>query len=494
MERVKPYLAFDIGAGSGRAFLGFIEGDGLKGKRLKIEEIHRFENKPVWLNGTLYWDFLFIWDNILRALKKCSASGFVELAGIGIDTWNCDFGLLDENGILLTNPLAYRDQGPAEIEPYLRKKIDEQELYRTTGIGFNTITALSKFVYMARCGRKWHLDVSSLYLPVADLLRYFLTGEKNAEESILWGSQLIDIRTRGWERELAELFDIPERILPEIVPVCTVTGDLAPEIKKICGIKKAPVVAVAEHDTISAAVTADIEGGQRALLSVGTWSILGKLLKKPETGKKAFEAGFLNELASGSILFAKNMMGFYVLEGLIKEWSLRDIDCSYKALIKEAASAPAFSLDIDVNDPVFFSAVSMEGTLKEYLRKKGRKPESTGKVVRSILESLALSFGEAVSSLELITGEKIDKLMILGGGVKNELLCQMTADACGINVITGPAEAAVIGNLGIQAVATGALDSVSGLHELIKTSFPGSVYSPLSEKMWNKHQKQRKGS
>ena len=485
MGRDKPYLALDIGAGSGRAFLGFLDSE-----VLKIDEIHRFENQPVWLNGTLYWDFLFIWENVLKALKKCSASGITELAGIGIDTWNCDFGLIDENGVIIDNPVAYRDQGPAEIEPYLREAIGEQDLYRTTGIGFNTITAMPRFVYMTRCGRKWQLDASVLYLPIADLLRYFLTGVKNSEETILWGSQLIDIRTRKWNKELVGLFDVPERILPEIVPPCTVTGDLSPEIKKICGIKKAPVVAVAEHDTISAAAAADVENGHRALLSLGTWSILGTLLKSPETGRKAFKTGFLNELAAGSILFAKNMMGFYVLEGLIKEWRLRGVDCSYEALIKEAENSPGFALEIDVNDPVFFSAVSMEGTLKEYLKIRGRRAESMGKVVRSILESLAMSFRDAISGLESITGEKIDELLILGGGVKNELLCRMAADACGIKVITGPAEATVIGNLGLQAVATGRLDSVYHLHGLIKKSFPCSIYSPVKTEMWDKPDKQ----
>jgi sugar (pentulose or hexulose) kinase len=488
MERIEPYLSFDIGAGSGRAFLGFIDSD-----VLEVEEIHRFENRPILMNGTLYWDFLFIWDNILEALKKCSASGIGDLAGIGIDTWNCDFGLVDENGVLISNPVSYRDQGPAEIVPFLRSKIVEKDLYGTTGIGYNTITALSRFVYMSRCGRKWQLDVSALYLPVADLLRYLLTGVKNAEETILWGSQLIDIRTRGWDKKLVELFDVPEGILPEVVPPCTVTGDLAPEIKKICGIKKAPVVAVAEHDTISAAVTVDAGSRNRALLCAGTWSILGKLLNQPETGKKAFEMGFLNELAVGSILFAKNMMGFYVLEGLIKEWSLKDIDCSYEALIKEAVNAPEFGLHIDVNDPVFFSPVSMEDMFRDYLRKSSQKGDSTGKVVRSIFESLAFSYREAISSLEIITGEMIDELLILGGGAKNRLLCQMAADACGINVITGPTEATVVGNLGLQAVATGRLDSINVLHDLIKKSFPGTIYYPLSSKKWDKQEEKRKG-
>jgi rhamnulokinase len=488
MGQDKPYLAFDIGAGSGRAFLGFLGREGLK-----IEQIHRFENNPVFLNGALYWDFLYIWENILKGLKKCSVSGIVELAGIGIDTWNCDFGLIDENGVLLGNPVSYRDPGPAATEPYMRKKIGEYDLYRSTGIGFNTITALSRLVYMGRCGGKWQLDVSDLYLPIADLIRYFLTGEKNAELTILWGSQLIDIRTGEWNRGLADLFSIPERILPEIVPPATITGYLSHKIKKICGIKKAPVAAVAEHDTISAAVTADAEGSNRAILSVGTWSILGKLLKSPETGRKAFEAGFLNEVAAGSILFARNMMGFYVMEGLIKEWSLRGIDCSYEALIKEAEDAPAFSLDIDVNDPVFFSAVSMEGTLTEYLVKRGQKAETTGEVVRAILESLALSYREAISSLESITGGKIEELLILGGGVKNRLLCRMTADACGVNVIAGPAEAAVAGNLGLQALASGRLDSVNDLHRLIKKFFPGPTYSPLNAGMWDSHAKKRIG-
>jgi rhamnulokinase len=488
MEPTRPYLAFDIGAGNGRAFLCYVAHD-----TVKLQELHRFENKPVLLGGSLYWDLLRIWDNMLASLKKCLASGISGLAGIGIDTWNCDFGLLDKNGTLLGNPLSYRDQGPARTARLIREKIEEKELYRITGIGYNTITALSRFVYMNKYSKGLLKDVVNHYLPLPDLLKYFLSGVKQGEETVLWGSQLMDISTRTWSKELLQLFDIPTGILPQVIQPGTVAGETVPEIQESTGVSSAPVVAVASHDTISATLACFNREPEIAFVCAGTWSILGILVDHPIVSDEAFRNGFLNEIAFNSILFAKNMMGFYLLEELIKIWKIKGIDCSYGTLIERASSANQFTLFLDINDPVFFSLVNAEETVYDYLKKTGQEIiDDAGVLVRTMLESMALSYKEALSDLEVLTERKIRKLVLLGGGTKNKLLCQMTADACDVEVIAGPSEATVIGNLGMQALAVKQLDSVDKFHDLIKRSFPETKFTPVNPEGWSRYKQKRK--
>jgi sugar (pentulose or hexulose) kinase len=476
----KPFLSLDIGAGSGRAFLGFINKEDFR-----IEEVHRFKNKPILLHGSLYWDLLFIWENILEALRKCAGWGNGELAGIGVDTWNLDFGLIDKNGMLLGNPISYRDQGNAEILSYFKDVIEEDELYRITGFGFSMISGLSRLLQLKKSGRNWLLDKAATYLPISDLLRFFLTGTSQAEATILWGSQLIDIRTRKWNEKLIKLFQIPTHILPEIVAPGTVTGNLTLEIQKHSGVNAVPVVAVAGHDTISAFAAFCTEDRNTAFLSVGTWSILGVLVRDPITNQEVMKGGFMNEIAVDSILLAKNMMGFYFLEALIRIWSLRGIDCSWESLIMRASHSPEFTLIIDVNDSVFFSSANMEDTLNEYLRETRQElTNDSGVLSRSIFESLAFSYRDAISDFERQVRINILSIVILGGGTKNRLLCQMIADAANIQVVTGPSEASVIGNLGLQALATGALNSMDNFHKLVQMSYSAKNYFPKESEKW----------
>lgn len=468
----KPYLALDIGAASGRAILGRIS-SGL----LRLEEIHRFEVKPVMLGGKLYWDFLFIWHNLLESLGKCAAAGATELAGIGIDTFNCDFGFLDASGSLLGNPVSYRDTSPAAVQDYVKRIIDDESLFRETGSGFSPISGLSRLVFLLKEPAGSLFRSVSRYLALPDLIRYFLTGIAVGEKTILWGSQLINIRAGTWSEKLIDLFDLPAEIFPNIVSPGTCTGELLPEIKRYSKIESAPVYAVAGHDTISASVSHFGVREETAFLSTGSWFILGTLLKEPETSPSAFRRGFVNEIGVNSILFAKNMMGFYVLEGLFARWKLEAGGCSYEQLMREAADQPTFSLKADVNDPVFFSSLNMIETMKDYLRKTGQEfPAAKGKLVRSIFESLAASCGKALSDLQDITGKTIHRIVMFGGGVKNPLLCRMMADAAGIDVVCGPAEAAAAGNIGMQLLATGAVRSDTELNALVRASFPGETY------------------
>ena len=318
-----PFLAFDLGAGSGRAFLGFYE----KGK-LGLEEVHRFRNNPILLGSTLYWDFLHIWDNILLSLKKCAHRGYEKLSGIGVNSWNCDFGLVDSRGMLLLNPISYRDPGIEGASETIREMIDEFDLYQLTGVGFNAITALSRFVEFRERGLDPLFDLAESYLPIPDLVRFFLSGVRNAEETILWGSQLVDLRTRQWSRELMKIASVDQRILPAIVEPATVTGALKEDLADLTGVTEAPIIAVAEHDTISATLSVYETEGKSVILSAGTWFIFGQLLKEPSATIRAFETQLLNETAYQSVFYARNLMGFYILENLMGYWRLEDEECS----------------------------------------------------------------------------------------------------------------------------------------------------------------------
>ena len=488
MAGSESYLALDIGAGNGRAMLGV-----LRHNRIELQEIHRFENKPIMLNGTLFWDFLFLWDNVLHSLKKVALSGAGRLAGIGIDTFNCDFGLLDERGNLLSNPLCYRDQESLAALEYIREKIEEQELYEETGVGYLSITALVRFIYMKKTFGRWYLDNASTYLPLSDLFRFFLTGSRDSEKTILWGSQLIDIRTGQYNPRLIDLFDIPGKLLPHMVEPGTVCGGVKDSLRAYTGVGDVPVIAVAGHDTISASIAFFDRSADAAFVSIGTWSVLGVLLPEPVTNPRALSRGFLNETGVQSILFARNMMGFYMLEELIRTWKVRGIEASYERLIQKAAEAQPFLLRIDVNDPVFFSSTHMEETLGSYLASsKQRATHEIGRLVRSILESLASSFAWTVMDLNEVLETRIARLSVLGGGVRNALLCQMIADAANIEVVAGAAEATVMGNVGMQMVATGAADSIQSLQPVMERSSKGKVYTPGDHEVWIERLQRRK--
>lgn len=476
---LKPYLAFDIGAGSGRAMLGFLE----KG-RLEVSEIHRFSNKPVLVNGALRWDLLYIWDNFLEALKKCTSLGHRHLRAIGIDAWNVDFGLLDASGELLYNPVSYRSPVRSQVIEGIRALIDEQTLYSLTGIGYMPTTGLARLLQLRTDHPNLFSGQACSYLPLPDLFRFFLTGKRNIEDTILWGTQLADIRTRELSWQLLDLFDLPPDLFPSRIPSGRVIGGVLPEIEGSTGIGSVPVVSVAGHDTISALVSAAGMREEVALLCTGTWFILGKLLQTPVTEPIILQNGFLNEIAIGGLTYlARNMMGFYIMEGLLNAWKM-----SYERMIQSARESPEFALDIDINDPSFFSTTNPSQTIEEYINKTRQKtPGGRGPVVRALLEGLAFSCRDALRGLELLTGAKVAKIMLLGGAARNPLLCQMIADASSRVLVAGPAEATAVGNLGMQMIACGDVDSLSGIHDIVTHSFSMPTYEPAAPDKWDAH-------
>jgi rhamnulokinase len=456
---LKPYLALDLGAGSGRAILGFLERD-----RLELKEIHRFHNKPIRVNGILYWDALFLWDNVLEALKKCAGLQHTRLRPLGIDMWNVDFGLLDSSGELLYNPVSYRSPVRSDAMELIRANLDEQTLYDLTGIGYMPITGLARLLMRRSEHPNLFSGQACCYLPLPDLLRFFLTGQKNIEETILWGTQLADVRTRDLSPYLLNLFQLPAELFPMRIRSGTEVGEVLPEIKESTGLESAPVMSVAGHDTVSALVSV---AGMRegvALLCTGTWFILGKLVQSPRTDPNLLRKGFLNEIAMNGLTYiARNMMGFYFLEGLLSAWEM-----SYEHMIHSAREAPGFALDIDVNDPSFFASINPSQEIEEYVRRTRQKvPGGRGMVLRAWLEGLAFASREALHDLELLTEAKAGKIVLLGGGARNPLLCQM--------------------------IACGDADSLRGVYQIVARSFPMSSYEPAATERWEEHAGRRAG-
>lgn len=476
-----PYLALDLGAGSGRAFLGYYRQD-----RIELEEIHRFPNKPIYLNGTYYWDFLRLWDEVTETLRRCSTAGGTRLAGIGIDTWNVDFGLIDKQGQLLMNPVSYRDQSAVPVMEEMRKIISDDELFTLTGIGINSISALTRLYQMKTLTAPDLFGAASAYLPLADLFRYFLSGEQSGEESILWGSQLLSVETRTWLTGLMERFGLPERLFPAVRKSGTVSGELHADVKHSTGVESAPVITVAEHDTISASLAVYDRGEEDVFLSTGTWSVMGVFLDSPYPDPRAREFGFLNEIAPEGIVFARNMMGFYILEECFAAWKREGTASSYEELITFAEESPPFELFINVNESSLFSSPNMPESLNNYLMKSGQTvPKKPGVLIRGILEGMVYSYRSAVEDLEGLTERNIAALQIIGGGTKNHFFCQMIAGGLDVNVTAAAAEPAVLGNVGMQAIATGAAGSIDEFRRVLQSSLSSRRFTPGPRKGWD---------
>jgi len=468
-----PFLAIDLGASSGRAVLGRF-GPG----RLELTEIHRFESRAVALKDTVFWDFLHLWADLMEALSRCAGGGQAELAAVGVDSWNLDFGLIGEDGMLLANPISYRAPGDAATGAAIGEQVGEQELYEGTGLPVFPLTGLARLLQLQRGPSAGLLDLARWYLPIPDLVRYYLTGKASIEQTISWGTQLVDIRSRSWNERLIASFGLRRRLFPDLVAPGTVTGTLSRPVGQATGVSPCPVIAVAEHDTTSAAFTAAALDPEAAILSVGTWSIFGCLLEEPVATREACRLGFMNEIACGRVFLARNLMGFYVLEELIRVWRARGIPCEYEGLAEQARAAPAGGLRIDPNDPLFFAPANVQEALREYCGKTGQMvPDDVGVIVRGLYEGLAASYAKALRELRRLTGGRFERIVVVGGGVRSPWFCQLVADACRVELIGGPAEAAVVGNLCVQALALGRMRP-GDLEAVLRHSFPVRSYRP----------------
>ena len=471
----KVYLAADFGGGSGRVIAGWLQ-DG----KLVMEEVHRFGNRQVRLGNHVHWDFPALFEDMKVGLKKAAAKGY-EVESIGVDTWGVDFGLIDRDGQLIGNPVCYRDARTAGMTVKLFETLSPTEHYATTGIQvmeINTLAQLLSIKGTAQLESAEHL----LFMP--DLFSYFLTGKANNEYCIASTSELLDAKGREWSWETIEALGLPKKIFGEIVMPGSVRGSLRDDIAEETGLGQIKVIAVGSHDTASAvAAVPAIEGdGAMAFLSSGTWSLLGFELPEPILTEEARKAEFTNEGGvGGRIRFLQNITGLWIMQRLMAEWKERGEEQSFGVILPAAEKAQISSI-IPVADAAFMNPASMEKAICDYCAQSGQQvPQTKAEMVRCLLTSLATKYKEAIDGVKDIQPEMPKRLHIIGGGSQNDLLNQFTADALGIPVWAGPVEATAMGNILVQAMASGEVADMSELREVVRRSVTPRIFEPTND-------------
>ena len=467
------FLAIDLGAETGRAILGTLEGG-----RLTLEELHRFPNTPVRLLTGLYWDTLRLFHEIRQALSICGRERKLALDGIGIDTWGVDFGLLGSDGALVDDPRHYRDSRTNGMLEKTFAVVPRQEIFAETGIQFMPLNTLYQLHAMRLSGSP-ALNAATKLLFMPDLFNYWLTGEMRAEVSIASTSQFYNPVKKQWASGLFRRLDLPERILPELMLPGTRLGTLLPEIAESSGLSSnVPVYATACHDTASAVAAVPAEGDGWCYISSGTWSLMGVELDAPVINQQSLALNFTNEVGAGNkIRFLKNIAGLWLLQECRRAWTLAGHEHNYEELSKLAALAPSARELIDPD--AFPEPGRMPERIAEYCRARGwQAPDQPGGMTRLILESLASTYRKVLNNLEALLSRPINRVHIVGGGSRNQLLNQLAANATGRTIIAGPAEATAAGNILVQAIGAGAVSGLSEARQIVERSFALETYQP----------------
>lgn len=459
----EAFIAVDFGGGSGRVMAGCVSG-----QTLTLHEVRRFENRQVKLGLHTYWNFLSLFDEMVRGLADAVAAGY-KIRSIGIDTWGVDFGFIDSKGNLLGNPICYRDEAVAgAADDFFTCGVTVAEHYSEAGIQIMDINSVFRLAKTMRTEPDI-INAASRVLFTPDLFSYFLTGVATNEYTIASTSGLLDACTRGWNKELIRKAGLPEHLFGEIVMPGMVRGKLTEDIKSRIGIDyDVDVVAVGSHDTASAVhcVGGDYATSRTAYLSSGTWSLLGVTIDEPILTEEARSAGFTNEGAvGGKIRFLQNITGLWILQSLMGQWKDQGLSVEYSAMLSAAESAQIESV-IDVDDQMFHSPRSMSDAIDNYCREHSMKvPAGQGEYVRVVLQSLAARYKKGIEALNRLLPHPVERLQIIGGGSRNGLLNRLTAEATGLEVSAGPVEATAIGNILVQAQASGVITSAKEITE-----------------------------
>ncbi len=476
---MKQVLAFDFGASSGRAMLGKLD----EGKMTMVE-IHRFSNDTVLVNGTMHWDILRLWFEIKQAFYKLRAMG-EHIDAVGIDTWGVDFGLLDSKGHLLANPVHYRDERTVGMMDKVFAKVSCHDIYLRTGIQTMRINSLYQLYYLAT-EESGLLDLTQDILFIPDLMAYFLTGKKRTEMTIASTSNFLNPHTKQIDRELLDTLGIPSDKFPQMIMPGEVYGTLTPDLAEEFACGEVPVIAVCTHDTGSAVVAAPA-GGDFIYISCGTWSLFGTELDAPVINDEGEAVQYTNEGGyGGSIRYLKNIMGLWLIQESRRQWMREGMDVSYADLEREALAAKPFQCFIDVDAPEFETAGNLPRRVVEFCRATGQHiPANRGEIMRCIYESLAMKYRVNYDTLTRLSGKSFSGIHMLGGGIKDTLLCRMTADATGATVMAGPTEATVMGNIAVQMIALGELNGLSHARAVIGDSISFAIYQPEETAAWS---------
>lgn len=477
----QTYLAFDLGASSGRAVIGRFDGSAIE-----LEEIHRFANGPISVAGGLYWDALRLYDEILAGLRKCARICGPEPAGIGIDTWGVDFALLDDVDELLGNPRCYRDPRVQGMLEKALSRVSREAIFEQTGLQFLEINTLYQLLSMEEENPR-RLRMANAFLMMPDLFNFWLTGRKVCEFSNATTTQFYNPRTGAWATDLLDRLGIPADMLPEIVPSGTPLGPLRPEIAADAGIRSAGVIAPACHDTGSAVAAVPFSDADAAYISSGTWALLGAELPAPAVTRAALRHNFTNEGGvCGTYRFLKNITGLWIVQECRRVWENQGHAYSFAELVRLAEAAPALTSFIDPDHSDFLEPGDMPGRIRTYCSRTGQTvPASEGAVIRCALESLALKCRCVLEDLESVLDRRLHTIHVVGGGIRNALLNQFTADATGRPVVAGPAEATALGNILMQVYARGEIDSLAGIREVVRNSTEIVTFEPDGGDAWD---------
>jgi rhamnulokinase len=486
----RDYLAVDLGAESGRIMLGRFDG-----QRLHLEEKHRFANRVVRVPlGTatsphrrisLQWDILYLWSEILSGINAAAADPDVQLAGIGIDTWGVDFGLLDRAGNLLANPFSYRDTRTDGLPDKAFERMPRQDIYNITGIQFLQLNSLYQLLALV-LEESPVLSLAETFLTTPDLFNYWLTGQIASEFTIASTTQCLDAQQRTWSKPLLNAMGIPPHIFPDVVMPGTVLGPVRPDLLDHA-VEGLAVIASACHDTGSAVVAVPATGTHTAWISSGTWSIVGANTPEPVITPDSLHNNFTNEGgAGGTYRFCRNIMGLWIVQECRRTWMKQGSTYSYADLTTLAASAPPFQSLIDPDHPVFFAPGNMPERVQTYCQQTGQPvPQTPAALVRCALESLALKYRWVLERLEDMVGRRLEPVHIVGGGTQNRLLSQFAANATGHTVITGPVEATATGNMLVQATARGDIGPAADANAVVHASFEIETFEPQERSAWD---------
>ncbi len=474
----KRILAFDFGASSGRAMIGEFDGE-----KMSVTEIHRFSNDTVIVHGRMHWDILRLFFEVKTAINKAVKAGKVD--AIGIDTWGVDFGLIDKHGELIGNPVCYRDERTVGMPEEVFKIIPKHDLYRRTGNQTMRINTIYQLYYLAKY-RPEIMERTEKILFTPDLMAYFLTGVMRAEETIASTSNILNPYTKQFDRELLRMLGIKDTILPEIIEPGTVYGTLTPALCEEFDCEPIPVIAVCTHDTASAVLSAPADK-DFVYISCGTWSLFGTELPSPVITDASEKIDYTNEGGYGKTTrFLKNIMGLWLIQESRRQWNREGANVSYADLEKEALAAAPFRCFIDCDAPEFETSGDLPNRVRRFCKVTGQYvPETRGEVMRCIYESLAMKYKLNFETLREISGKDFRQINMLGGGIKDTLLCRLTASATGATVIAGPTEATVMGNIACQMIALGEIRDAREARDVIRRSVDLVTYQPADTAAWD---------
>jgi rhamnulokinase len=473
------YLACDLGAESGRVMLGTLAND-----HLTIEEIHRFPNGAIAIGDSLRWDVLRLFEELKEGLRQ-AATREIAVSSVSCDSWGIDYVLLLKNEPLLTAPFHYRDGRTDSGYERAFPIVPADEIFAETGIQFMTINTLYQ-LHADLLQRPEVLILAERFLNIGDYFNFLFSGVAKAEESLASTTQLYNPKQRQWSQQLIRKFAFPSKLFPEVVPSGTKLGPLLPALAAETGLREVQVVASCSHDTGAAVAAVPAEGENWAYLSSGTWSLLGIESSTPIITAKSRQYNFTNEVGyGGSIRFLKNLIGLWILQECRRAWLRAGEDYNYAQLTQMAEAAPSLRAFINPNEARFAKPDNMPKKIADYCHDTNQPvPTTPDEVVRCVIESLALLYRQTLDQLEEVTGRKLSTLHIVGGGGKNQLLNQLSANATGRTVLAGPVECTAIGNVLIQALALGHLPSLAALRQVVRRSFPAVRYEPKDAALW----------